>query len=154
MTWKPTLRSLRVLFDRYTPLIVGVLAGLCLAALVATYVNDQNDRERDRALGEANAARLEDNARLLGCFDDFATNLAGGLPLVRAAGAVRDSTLQAALTGLAAVLRKAVSGGRVTTEDTAALLDKFEAYERAARRLDKVRAANPYPEAPATFCPD
>lgn len=138
-------------FDQLQPIIIVFLFVLAISAVAATYVNDQNDRERDRAITRANTERLADNARLLGCFDRFATSLAGGLPPVRAATVARDDALQAALSSLRDGLAKAIAK-TITPKDVRGIVRKFEAYEDAGDNLAGVRADNPYPEAPSEFC--
>lgn len=138
-------------FDRALPIIITAMLVFVGYAVIVTYsetkANARQDHQRIVDQGNAQAAQ----EKLLDCFDDFATALAGGLPPVRVASAARDNALEAALVALRDTLSEAVKG-EVTPDDVAGLVRLFTAYEDAAAELDQVRADNPYPEAPSEFC--
>ncbi len=147
----PAVPPWRAIYDRIAPFLALLILLIAMGAGVATYVNDQNDRERDRAITSVNTQRIADQTRLLACFDKFATALAGGLPPVREASAARDVALRRALGSLRDGLSKAVTG-TVTPQDVRGIVREFQAYEAASDQLEQVRADNPYPEAPSEFC--
>lgn len=155
----------RTLYDKIAPFLALLIFLVAIGAGVATYVNDQNDRERDQALDRVQAQAIADNAALLECFDDFATTLAGGLPPVREASQARDDAAQArdeadsaAANMLKELLVKAVHGD-AGPEDVEPVIAAYErlaeaqvALTAASEQLDQVRAANPYPSPPSEFC--
>lgn len=129
----------------------------------AVLTNGRQDAQR------ATEAKIrdEEQATLLGCFDRFATALAGSLPPVREASAyrdnataVRDTAMQQVARELGKVIRAAVEG---TLDDPA---DDLKALSRALDRLtvagerldtaqaalEEARAENPYPAPPSSFC--
>lgn len=155
----------RTIYDKYAPFLALLILVIAITAGVGTYVNDRNDRARDRALEQANADRLADNTRLLDCFDAFATTLAGGLPKVREASALRDDAAEArdeadstAANGLKDLLIQAVHGNAGPEDVKPVIVNyrKLQAAQRvltkASRHLDEVREANPYPKPPSEFC--
>lgn len=136
---------LQRLYARVAPLIALLTILAAFAALVFTYTNGQNDL-RD------NARRDRERSQLLGCFDRFATALAGGLPPVRKASAARDDVLLTALTdGLQNLLVKALAQD-ATPADARRLLDQLRQLQAAQDTLQDVRDENPYPPPPSEFC--
>lgn len=132
---------------------------ISLFAVVGTYANDRaNERQDDQRITD-NAARADDNARLLACFDDFADTLAGGLPLVREANAARNAAQSQVFISLQALLAAALTGERPIPDDVAAvviknLVEALAAYRAADAQLTQVQADNPVPDAPSKFCND
>lgn len=135
----------RPIYERVAPILVVMCLLASLFASVGTYWGSRVNSAQDRA-------RTADNTRLLACFDDFASALAGGLPPVRKATAATNTALAAAMAELRAGLVK-VGAGTFTGADLNRLIDAFAAYQEANDHLEQVRAANPYPPAPSTFCP-
>lgn len=147
----PDVPPWRVIYDRLAPGLALLCLVIAVVAAAGTYVNDRNDRERDRAIARANAARIAENARLLECFDDFATTLAGGLPPVREATIKRDEALSNALRDLENLLVKALADN-ADPRDGDKLVKSLQQYREATQELRQVREDNPYPEPPSTFC--
>lgn len=155
-----------LIYRRIAPLLIVCALVLAIGAVTGTYVNDRADRRRDHAITEANSARIQDNADLLACFDKFATALAGGLPPVRDASAARDDARaawedasNAVSKAIEAALARAASGQPVDGSQVPVILGAFHdldtasaALHKANTNLDQVRAANPYPPPPSTFC--
>jgi hypothetical protein len=127
------------LYRRAAPVIVVITALIAIGAVVfSAHTSRESDRQK---------------ADLLSCFDRFATDLAGGLPPVRDATAERDAANAAAMGSLGDGLVK-VGAGTFKEADLKAIVAAFAAYREANQKLDQVRAANPYPPAPSTFCAD
>lgn len=133
-----------VVYRRLAPPLLVLALIIAIAAAVGTYVND-------RAINQANARSLAAQGRLLGCFDRFATALAGGLPPVRVASAQRDAALAAAAVALQAALVK-LAAEAVGPTDVRSVIDALGRFLEASDTLDQVRSQNPYPEAPSQFC--
>lgn len=141
----------RQFYERFAPwlvLAIGVVAaiGIMVGAL-ATIVNVQQNAE---AKAESEQRDAQQKA-LLDCFDAFASQLADGLPPVRAASADRDDALALALDSLREGLVKAQQGG-VGPADLDSIIESFATYQRAAAELTQVRGDNPYPPPPSAFC--
>lgn len=146
----------RSLFDKVAPFILVIIAVIAIAAAVGTYSNTQADHRQD-------VQRIDDTVRanhrqneLIACFNRFATALAGGLPPVRKASAVRDDALTKALVGkgdgsLLSVLVRALDK-TAKPADVRRLVKLLNDYRRAGVVLQHVRARNPYPPPPTTFC--
>lgn len=139
------------IYTRVAPILMVVSLLIGIGAAVGTYVNDRANVRQDhqRIIDEAASSRAQQG--LLECFDKFATQLAGGLPPVRAASAARDDALAAAEVELRDALVDIVSGADVKHE-LRKLVRALNAFQTASDHLSAVRAANPYPPAPATFC--
>lgn len=141
----------REFYDQVAPwlmLLIGIVAAIGIwVGASATITNARQDAQ-SRAETQV---RDQQQRALLDCFDDFASQLAGGLPPVREASAVRDDALAKALGSLSSGLVKVQQGG-VTPDELAEIIDDFAKYQRAADDLTEVRAENPYPPAPSTFC--
>lgn len=141
----------RQFYDQVAPwlmLLIGVVAAVGIwVGASATITNARQDAQT-RAESEV---RDQQQKALLDCFDDFASQLAGGLPPVREASASRDDALASALDALREGLVKAQQGG-VGPSDLTAIIDSFANYQRAADDLTRAREENPYPEAPSAFC--
>jgi hypothetical protein len=151
MSASTVLTRLRESYYQWVPMaviVIGALAtvGIMLSA-VATITNVRQDAEH----AAENKARDQYNAKLLKCFNDFASDLAGGLPPVRKATAERDGALDAALEQLQAGFIK-VGKDTFQPSDLQAIIAKFDTFQRASDDLSRARQENPYPEAPATFC--
>lgn len=122
--------------------VIGLILGV-----VGIYENN-----RQNALDAAeNKARDEQNKVLLDCFDDFASQLAGGLPPVREATAETNAALAAALLELQGGLVK-VGTDSFAPADLESLIAAFGRYQKANANLTQVRKDNPYPDPPSTFC--
>lgn len=133
-----------VIYRRVAPFLLVAALVLAIVAAVGTYVND-------RAIDRSNTERLAAQGELLDCFDDFATSLAGGLPPVREASAKRDAKLAAAAASLQEALVR-LARNEAGPNDIQAVVTALSEYQAANRNLEQVRDANPYPEAPSTFC--
>lgn len=147
-----TAAKWRAFYDRFAPALVLFILFVSMVGIWIGVASIQNDARQDAAAAAENKARDHQNSSLLACFDEFADNLAGGLPPVRAASADRDSALAAAIGQLHRLIVKAVGGDEATDADIDDLLNAFEAYKKASDKLDDVRANNPYPEPPSEFC--
>lgn len=122
--------------------IVGLILGV-----VGIYANNRQDAQAD---AEARA-RDADTKALLKCFDDFASDLSGGLPPVREATAATNDALSGALSSLQVGLVK-VGTGTFKPSDLDSIIAAFDNYQHANDHLIKVREDNPYPPPPSTFC--
>lgn len=143
----------RSIYERVAPFLALMIFLLALAAGVGTYVNDRNDRERDRAITALNSERIADQERLLSCFDKFATALAGGLPPVRQASAVWNDAVAGVVSGLTDALVKTLNK-QVVPADVQAVIDAGRSFVAANTALSQARTDNPYPDAPSRFCGD
>lgn len=142
---KPTPRQWRSFYDRAAPALVIFCLLASLFSSVGVWYNDRVNGAQDRQ-------RTEDNTALLACFDDFASDLAGGLPPVREATAAANQALSEALRALQVGLVK-VGTGAFEESDLRAIIAEFEEYQTANDELAEVRKEHPYPDAPSTFCP-
>lgn len=158
MATPPTTGS-KWLDDR--PALAGVYARvapvLVIVCLLASLFSSTGVFWLNKARGDDQQQRIADNAQLLACVDDFATDLAGSLPKTRAATADRDAALLDVLIGehgLGGIVSRAQSGK--PEQDPKKTLAEFAAtitaLRKANERLIAVRIANPLPEAPKKFC--
>lgn len=143
------------------PALAGVYARvapvLVIICLLASLFSSTGVFWLNKVRGDDQEQRIQDNAALLDCFDEFATALAGSLPKTREASASRDKALLDALigqNGLGGIIADAQAGKK--TKDPkkrlAELAATFDALRTADENLKKVREENPFPEAPSEFC--
>lgn len=141
----------RTLYDRIAPwlvLAIGMMAAVGIwIGVLGVFANNRQDAQ---ATAEQ-SARDKDTKALLKCFDDFASDLSGGLPPVRAATAESGEALSEAMGSLQQGLKK-VGAGTFEDDDLSQIIGAFDAYQKANRNLVQVRKENPYPPAPSTFC--
>lgn len=157
------IRPARTWFDRWAPALYMVVAVLALIGIfvstAATITNGRQDTER-----AAEAKARDDQQRaLLGCFDDFATALAGSLPPVREASSARDEAAAKRDDALQELVTLIVRNSTQPPVDEATARQQFIAaatrlrnsgrdLEVAQLELAQARADNPYPEPPSKFC--
>lgn len=156
-------RTARIWFDRWAPALYLMVAVLALIGIfistAATITNGRQDVER-----AAEAKVRDDQQRgLLACFDEFAAQLAGGLPPIREASAARDVAQGNRDSALQQVVSLIVVGATRPPADEAAsrqeFLDALEQLRVAGVELEEATAAvqaareeHPFPPAPSTFC--
>lgn len=141
----------RELYEQVAPVLAIVIMLTAFSALGWSWQNSRADARQDRAALAENARRDAERTQLLDCFDRFATDLAGGLPPVREATAQANDALARALGLLGKGLAK-VGAGTFDEADLRGLIAAFDDYQRANDHLAQVRADNPYPSPPSTFC--
>lgn len=148
----------RQLYNRTAPALALICILLCIFAVAGTYWNDRVNRRQDSDRIADTQTRANENARLLGCFDSFATTLAGGLPKVREASAARNAAQSLVFQKLGDLLTAALSPKPPTGDDAAAIVkalaDSLDQYRTADAHLLQVQADNPYPDPPSKFCDD
>lgn len=166
MTTATRRARIRAAYITYMPALVLFLFIASFAGIVVGVFGIYQNNRQDAEAAVANAARDQAQAELLDCFDEFASELAGSLPPVRAASSERDDATGArddALQLFVDVLIDAVADPKPTPEAEAAQLERFAdavtaldetgtALDEAQTRLERVRAENPYPPPPSTFC--
>lgn len=150
---------IRTTFDRWTPAMVIFCMVAVIACSITVAIEAHANRIQDAQRLRDQQRRTADNTALLKCVNDFSTDLAGSLPVVRKASAHRNAALTNALIGndkhlgLGRLLVRAQEGVKSDPKkDLADLVKTFEAFERADRHLIAVQKANPYPQPPAKFC--
>lgn len=132
----------------YYAFVVSIVA---VTSLVLGVVGVYTNGRQDAVAAAANKARDQYNRKLLDCFDDFATDLAGGLPPVRTATAAANDALAVAIVQLKVGLSK-VGVGTFTAADLQRIIAAFDRYQLASDHLAQVRRNHPYPPAPSEFC--
>lgn len=141
----------REVYDRVAPwlvLAIGLMAAVGIwIGVIGVFANNRQDAQ---AAAEQKT-RDDDTKALLKCFDDFASDLSGGLPPVRTATAAANDALSEALAQLQQGLVK-VGSGKFTDGDLERIIAEFDEYQQASRELTHVRKDNPYPLPPSTFC--
>lgn len=154
----PSRTAARPVIPRWWPYYAFAVSLVAVVSLilgvVGVYTNGRQDAvaaAENKARDEQNRALSEANQALLACFDDFASDLSGGLPPVREASAEAQDQLSQALATLQAGLVK-VSVGTFKPSDLAAIIREFGEYQDANNELVKVRRDNPYPDPPSKFC--
>lgn len=135
-------------------LIVFCLLGVIVSGFL-TWQSVENDSKQDRVEAARESARDREVKEILACFDAFAEDLAGGLPLVRDASVNRSDALRMVVTDFRAVLLLVlgedvdeVQARRVFAD----LVTSLAKYEQADDELKKVQRANPFPDPPSLFC--
>lgn len=141
----------REVYDRIAPwlvLAIGITTAIAMWVGVAGIF--ANNRQDAQAAAEQ-AARDKDTKALLKCFDDFASDLSGGLPPVRtataASGDANAASWRSLRDGLVDISRDQFDGA-----DLEHIITQIDAFLTANDHLGDVRKANPYPLPPSTFC--
>lgn len=132
----------------YYAFAVSIIAlGSLVLGVLGVYTNGR----QDAVSAAENKARDSYNRKLLDCFDEFASDLSGGLPPVREATAASGEALSQAMGSLQLGLVK-VGSGTFQDDDLQRIIAAFDAYQKANQNLVKVRKENPYPPSPSEFC--
>jgi hypothetical protein len=160
-------------YGRNAPLIVGVMFLLTLVSVIVGVAGVFENNRQDANASAANKTRDEQNARvlaaqqhLLDCFDQYAKASSSSSSRIRVATiakdvatAERDVTLNAEGVAFLHFVRLIANGQANGIQDIRPLEDALAArakagrkLERAQAELDRVRAANPVPPPPSTFC--
>lgn len=146
----PDKSRMRELYEGIAPVLAIVTILAAFSAVGWSWQNERaNDRQDEQRITDTEARQAE-NAALLECFDDFASQLAGGLPPVREATVERDAAIAAAFIAIRNALTNLTGDG----SQLPAVLKALDAVVVANENLTQVRADNPYPAAPSEFCAD
>lgn len=147
---------IREVYNRVVPVLAVIALAFAVVAVGWSWQNSAADHRQDVQHDKDQDAAATAQAHLITCFDDFATQLAGGLPLTRNAGKARNAALTTALGDLEDLLVKALAG-EVTPEQGQVLIGdlvrSLAAYRKADQTLLDVQADNPFPASPSEFCP-
>lgn len=138
-------------------LVYMTVIGLVVVALMVIAVEGiQTNNRQDASAAAANKARDAESARLLACFDDYAAASASTSQAVRDASVVLADATTMRDVALDAIFRYIATDPAEDTPRGARLfgqlLSSNAALVDAQAELARVRADNPVPDAPSTFC--
>lgn len=156
----------RAFYERIAPWVVLATLVLTMIGVWIGVASIATDNRQDVAAAAANKVRDTQNRDLLDCFDDFASALSAGLPVVRDASAkrdemtqVRDDAVQEFAGAFENLLVMITTGEADGIEDLQPVTEALADLRRASRQLDRAsaelevaREENPYPPPPSKFC--
>jgi hypothetical protein len=118
------------------------------------FVNQQNTTQ-EKAFRAEQVQRTTDNAALLGCFNRYANAQSPALAKRSvASGKLNDAMVTALFSdeGMRGLLVAIGQKKSITPRQFFITLDLFNAAQTAAATYNQVKADNPLPSAPSTFC--